>query len=70
MPTTRIADQEHGSAPVLLRLAKLAERVVCQSLGLTLRELDKQLLDHVRNDVTWRDGVDADAVRASLHVAC
>ena len=61
-----IADEEDASAAVLLGRAEAAEHVLGGPVGAALGELLEQLLDHGRDDVARRDGVDADAVRAPL----
>lgn len=62
-----IAEQEDGSAAVVLGLAECAEHVVGGPLGLALGVLDEELLNHVGDDVAGRDGVDADAVGTPFH---
>jgi hypothetical protein len=57
-----IADQEHGCATVLLGSGQSAQHVLCRPCLLALRVLDEQLLDHLRYDISGRDGVDTNVV--------
>ena len=59
---TSFAEQEYRSSAVFFRLAELAEHILRRPLALTLGKLFEQRLDHGRDDIAGRDGVDADAV--------
>jgi len=62
--TTRIADQEYRSTTVLLRHAEFSQHILRGPVAAALGVLLEEGLDHGRDDVTGRDGVDADAVGA------
>jgi hypothetical protein len=59
-----VAQQEDGSSTVIFRAAQLAQHVLLGPLGLALRESLEQLLDHLGDDVTGGECVDADAILA------
>lgn len=62
-----VAEQEDGGAAVVLGPAERAQHVLLRPLDLALRELDEQLLHHLRHDVPRRYRVHADPVAAPLH---
>lgn len=64
--TACITDQEHCRAPVFLRCAELAQHILRRPVPSPVRELLEERLDHGRDDVAGRYGVDADAVLAPL----
>lgn len=64
--TTRITDQKHRRAPVLLGLTQSPQHVLRGPRLLPLGEPFKQLLHHGRHDVPGGDAVDADVMRAPL----
>lgn len=45
-----VAEQEYGGTSVVLGLAELVQHIMSWPLRLTLRELHKQLLDHLGDD--------------------
>lgn len=59
-----ITDQKHSRATVFFRRAEAAQHVLRRPVCPAVRILLEQLLDHGGDDVTWRDGVDADSVLA------
>lgn len=60
----RVADQENRGTTVLSRTGQTTQHVLFGPLGAALRELEKQILDHLGDNVPRRDGVDADVVLA------
>ncbi len=60
----RIAEQEDRRTAVLLRAGQTAQHVLLGPLVAALGELDKQILNHLRDDVARGNGVDADVVLA------
>lgn len=62
--TTRIADQKHGSTPVLLRLTQSPQHILFRPLSLPLRKFIEERLDHSRHNVTGRNGIYPDAIVA------
>lgn len=62
--TTRVANQKHRRATILIRHAQFAQHVLRRPLSPPLRVLLEQLLYHGGHDVTRGDGVDTNAVLA------
>jgi hypothetical protein len=60
----RITYQEHSRAPILGRLTQSPQHILRWPVRLALWVLDKQLLHHGCDNVSWRNGVDADIVHA------
>ncbi len=61
---TRIANQKHRRAPVLLRFTQFAQHILRRPVSSPLGVLLEERLDHGGHDVAGREGVDADAVGA------
>jgi hypothetical protein len=59
-----VADQENRSTTVLGRARQATQHVLLGPLGATLGKLDKQVLDHLGDNIARRNGVDADVVLA------
>lgn len=59
---TGVTEEEHSSSAIFLRFAESVQHIVLgpvlQALGICL----EQSGSHGRDDVAWRDGVDADAI--------
>jgi hypothetical protein len=61
---TRITYQEYRRAPILSRLAQPSQHILRRPIRLAIRILDEQLLHHSRDDIPWRNCVDANIVLA------
>lgn len=59
-----IANQENRGTTVLSRERQTAQHVLFGPLGAALGELDKQVLDHLGDNISGGNGVDADVVLA------
>jgi hypothetical protein len=57
-----ITDQKSSSTSIFLRLAQSSQHILLWPIRSPLWKFNKQLLDHSRNDVTGRDGVDSDTI--------
>lgn len=62
--TAGIAEEEDGSAAVLVGSAETAEHVLLGPLLSSLGVLDEEVFEHLGEDVAGREGVDTDAVDA------
>lgn len=62
--TAGVAEEEDGSAAVLVGRAETAEHVLLGPLLSSLGVLEEEVLEHLGEDVAGREGVDADAVDA------
>lgn len=62
--TAGVAEEEDGSAAVLVGRAEPAEHVLLGPLLSSLGVLDEEVLEHLGEDVAGGEGVDADAVDA------
>ena len=60
--TASITDQKHRGTTIFLRRAQAAQHVLFGPVGPALGILFEQFLDHGRDDVAGRDGVDANTV--------
>jgi hypothetical protein len=60
--TTRPTQQKHRRAPIFLRPRQPPQHILRGPLDLPLREPLEQLLHHSRDNVPWRNGVNADVM--------